>query len=368
MRDLSPAVEAIKQFLTPASVSASGIRVRDFVTAPFFRLAVLTSLSGTAGYFLALQVPMASAMTAAITAIVSMRHTFHDSIREGVNQVVGVLLGGVVAYVTIKVIGFSPVVYFISILTCFVVSRLLRLGEEGAIAIGITVVLVLAPSVTQNSIEQRLLGVVIGGLIAMGLSYFVRSGTPQQRALQAGIERSRAMAALLHTIALRLADENEDVSREQASKWLAQAELIAGEIAGIKANAESALAGAKWSPVIDRNEAAAVVRQLEMTEATAETVVSICRELVMTFGKSQQLPGLLATALSGILNATALVIEDQAEVAEEDPAAHAADDETFDQKRAEAIADLKEIDETQPLFIGGSILRDAEKINNILGQ
>lgn len=368
MRDLTPALNAVKQFLTPARVSENGLRLLDVLTAPFFRLAVLTSLAGTLGYFWAEAVPSASAVTAAITAMVSMRHTFHDSIRESVNQVLGVLLGGVVAYLTIKVVGFTPVVYFVSILTCFVVSRLLKLGEEGAVAIGITVVLVLAPSVSAGTIEERLLGVLIGGLIAMSLSYFVRSGTPHGRALKAGIDQSRAMAALLHEIAVSLSQDDATVSRAQASRWLAKAEFISAEVVRIRANAESALAGAKWSPMIDRAEAAAIVKQMEMTEVTAETVVNICRELVLTFGRSQRLPELLATALSGILNATALVIEEQAEVAEDAPAARATDDEIFDQKRDEAIAELKEIDETQPLFIGGSILRDAEKINDILGQ
>ena len=367
MPSLSAAATAVKEFLTPARVSENGLRAWDFVQAPFFRLAVLTSLAGTLGYFWADTVPSANAITAAITAMVSMRHTFHDSIRESVNQVVGVLLGGVVAYLTIKVIGFTPVVYFISILACFVVSRLLKLGEEGAVAIGITVVLVLAPSVSTDTIENRLLGVVIGGIIAMSLSYFVRSGTPQERALKAGIEQSRAMAALLHGIALKLSGDAPDVSREQAAKWLARAEIIAAEVARIRTNAESALAGAKWSPMIDRAEAQSIVKQIEMTAVTADTVVNICRELVLTFGKSQRLPELLATALAGILNATALVIEEQAEVAQDVPAAQA-DDELFEQKRDEAIAELKSIDETQPLFIGGSILRDAEKINDILGQ
>jgi hypothetical protein len=95
--------------------------------------------------------------------------------------------------------------------------------------------------------------------------------------------------------------------------------------------------------------------------------VSICRELVLTFGKSEKIPTLLASALAGVLSATADVISEQAEVAEIAPATSAdEDDVAFDEMRDEAIKELRGLDETQPLLIGGSILRDAEKINDLL--
>ena len=359
-------MSTLKHFFTPARVTAGGSRLVDIASAPYVRLAALTSLAGTLGYFFGHAIPSASAVTTAITAIVSMRHTFHDSVRESAYQVVGVLLGALVAYLTTKVIGFNALVYLISLMSCFVVSRLLKLGEEGAVAIAITVVLVLGPSVTTDKVEPRLFSVIAGAFIAMVMSYFVRSGTPQSRALKAGVQQSRALAALLHEIALQMTDADAQIPKDKARKWLAQAEFISAEVDDIRGQAESALAGANWSPVIDRAEAAAIVAQMEMTAVTAETVVNICRELVMTFGRSQHLPELLATALSGILNATALVIEEQAEVALDAPAGHA-DDDIFKQKRAEAIAGLRGLDDTQPMIIGSSILRDAEKINDTLG-
>jgi uncharacterized membrane protein YgaE (UPF0421/DUF939 family) len=264
-----------------------------------------------------------------------------------------------------KIVGFNSVVIFLAIMSCFVVSRLLKLGEEGAVAIGITVILVLGPQFKTQSLEDRFYSVVVGVFIAMVLSYFVRSGTPQSRVLKAGVAQSRAMSELLHEIAMTLADDQATIEQTQSMKWLARAEFIANEVASIRVQADNTVIGSRWSPVLDRSEALAVAKQMEMTEATAETVVNICRELVMTFGDSVHLPGMLATALSGILNATAYVIEEQAEVALAAPSAHA-DDDVFDEKRDQAVADLRTIDETQPLFIGGSILRDAEKISDIL--
>ena len=205
--------------------------------------------------------------------------------------------------------------------------------------------------------------------MATFVSYFVRKGSPQDRALKAGIEQSFALSALLNSIAKALTENDGKVDPKIASRWLAKAEFIANEIDEIKANAQSALAGSAWSPAIDHAEAQAVVEQIELTEATAGTVLNICRELVLTSGSSQQLPALLAAALAGVLSATAEIISDQAEIAEDSPADIQHEDlEDWQDQRKKAIAELRNLDDTQPLLIGGSILRDAEKITEILSD
>ena len=78
---------------------------------------------------------------------------------------------------------------------------------------------------------------------------------------------------------------------------------------------------------------------------------------------------LAAAALAGVLSATAEVISDQAEIAEDSPADIQHEDlEDWQDQRKKAIAELRNLDDTQPLLIGGSILRDAEKITEILSD
>lgn len=361
-------MSSLKQFFHPRNIAGDKLSIKDIIRAPYFRLAVLTSFAGAISYWIGARTPHVSGVTAAITALVSVRHTFHGAIRESYYQVLGVVIGGTLAFSLLKFMGFNSLVVMLAIFTCFVTARYLKLGEEGAIAISITMVLVIGPTVSTTAIETRFYGVILGASLATAVSYFVHKGSPHDRALKAGIEQSFAMSALLHKISETLSESGGAVDRKTARSWLAQAEFIANEIADIKENADSALAGSHWSPIIDRQEAQAVVHQIEMTEATAGTIVNICRELVLTTGSSQQIPALLATALAGVLSATADVITDQAEVAEESPAEHAHEDqEELEEQRNLAIAKLKELDETQPMLFGGSILRDAEKITDILG-
>jgi uncharacterized membrane protein YccC len=359
----------VSDFFTPRNVAGEKVTLVDIINAPYFRLATLTTIAGTLAYFIGANLPMVSGVSAAITAIVSVRHTFHDSVQESFLQILGVVIGGTLAFVAMRLVGFNSIVVMFAILTCFVIARLLKLGEEGAIAIAVTVILVVGPSVTASTIEQRFFGVLLGATLATIASYFVRNGSPQDRALKAGIEQSFALSALLNAIANALTENDGTVDPKVASRWLAKAEFIANEIDEIKANAQSALDGSAWSPAIDHSEAKAVVQQIELTEATASTVLNICRELVLTSGSSQQLPALLAAALAGVLSATAEVISDQAEIAEDSPADIQHEDlEDWQDQRAKAIKELRNLDETQPLLIGGSILRDAEKITEILSD
>ena len=360
-------MSAVRDFFRPSRVSVGGMTIRDVINAPYVRLATLTAIAGTLAYFLGARIPNVSATTASITAMVSMRHTFHESIRESFTQVLGVLAGATVAFIAMQLIGFNSIVVMLSIFTCFIVSRLMKLGEEGAVAIAITVILVVGPSMQAEKIETRFYGVLLGVVIAMAMSYFVRAGQPQDRALKAGIKEARALARLLHDISVTLAKPGEHVTSRQAGTWLATAEFISHEVEVAREQALSAVAGARWSPLLDRREALVVLRQIEMTAATSETVVNICRELVLAFDKTDQLPALLVSATAAILDATANVIFEQADVAEDDPAMQTPDDEWLETKER-AMKDLRNIDDTQPLFIGGSILRDAEKIKDILGD
>ena len=360
-------MNAFLNFFRPQWVQGARLNASDVLSAPFLRLAVITASAGTVAYFLGAKFDMISSTTAAITAVVSVRHTFHESVQESFRQVLGVLIGGVVAYSAMKLIGFNSVVVLIAIFSCFVAARLLRLGEEGAIALVVTTILVVGPHVTTESIESRFYGVVLGVALAAGGSYFVRPGSPQARALKASNESAHRLARLLEDIAQAIYASDGTVDVQQAMKWLAKAEFIANEIDVTMKSATSAYESSNWSPAINRKEAAAVLAQVRLTEATAETVRNICRELLLTSGNSQRLPEMLARALSGVLRATAGVIDDQATIAQITPAERLADEDLeWRSSRDQAVASLRSLDDTQPLLIGGSILRDAEKITDIL--
>ncbi len=340
-------------------------RTRD----PYARLAVLSAGAAAVAYGVGVLTPEVSPVVAGVTALITLRPTFHGSVQEALRQVLGVVLGAALALGAMQSMGFSAAALFVTILACFLVARGLRLGEEGAAAVAVTVILVVGPQVRAEAIETRLLGVLVGSLVALGLSSFMRPGSPHGRALTGALDQGTRAAALLTTIGETLA-VGRPVPAGRPRQWLDEAEDILASTVEAGHAAQDAVTGARWSPMIDLAEAEAVLAQVRITERTAVTIVSICRDLLAAADGDRPLPSPLATSLSDVLLATADAISSQSAAARESPA-QILDDHTgpvrvVSRSRSEAATHVRRMDDTRPLLLGGSLLRDTEKITETL--
>ena len=337
---------------------------------PYVRLAVLSSAAAAAAFGIGSLTPHVSAVVAAITALISVRPTFHASVQEGLRQVLGVVIGALTGFVALHVVGFSALAFFVALVASFVAARLLRLGEEGAVAVGVTVILVIGPAFNTAAVETRLLGVLLGSVVALGFSYVMRPGTPHGRALDDAVEQGRRVSHLLTAIGRAIADHSGRLPGPLAAVWLAEAEDILARTVDVRLDAEDALSGARFSPLIRRSEAEAVLAQARTTEATAITLVSMCRDLWVASDHEAALPAGVATSISDVLLATATAVTWQGDAALHAPAGRL-DDSTgpvrvADRSRAEAASQVRRLDDTQPILLGGSLLRDSEKITQLL--
>lgn len=343
---------------------------RTFAREPYLRLAVLASAAAAISYGLGSVLPHVSAVVAGITALIGVRPTFHASVQEGLRQVLGVVIGALTGFLALQLVGFSAVALFVALVAAFATARLLRLGEEGAVAVGVTVILVIGPAFHSAAVETRLLGVVLGSLVALVVSYVVRPGTPHGRALDDTVEQGRRVSELLTTIGRAIADGEGRVPGPLAARWLAEAEDILARTAEVRADADDAVSGARFSPLIRRSEAQAVLAQARTTEATAITLVSMCRDLWLASDHEAALPSGIAGSISDVLLATAHAVTEQSDAARRAPA-EPLDDSTgpvrvASRTRAQAASQVRRLDETQPLLLGGSLLRDTEKITDLL--
>jgi uncharacterized membrane protein YccC len=331
---------------------------------------VLSATAAAVAYGLGSALPHVSPVVAGVTALIAIRPTFHASMQEALRQVVGVVIGAAVAFASLQVVGFSTLSLLAALLVCLVVAARLGLGENGAIAVAVTVILVVGPTFSKVAVETRLLGVVLGSALALVTSYFARPGTPHGRALADVVGEGERIGQLLEHISGALADGEGRVDVRVARGWLNEAEQILARTVQARDEAADALAGARWSPMIGRADAAAVLDQVRITERTAATVVSMCRDLVTAAVSEQPLPPGLARSLSDVLGATAAAVDKQSRSARERPS-ETLSDETGPVRRArsgraDAAAHVRQIDDTVPLLLGGSLLRDADEISQIL--
>jgi hypothetical protein len=296
------------------------------------RLAILSAVAASVAFALGSALPHVSPVVAGVTALVAIRPTFHASMQEALRQVLGVVIG--------------------------------------AIAVAVTVVLVVGPTFSKVAVESRLLGVLLGSALALVSSYFARPGTPHGRALADVVGEGERIAQLLERVSGALAEGDGRVDLRAARGWLAEAEQILARTVAARDESADALAGARWSPMIDRADAAAVLDQVRITERTAVAVVSMCRDLVTAAVSDEPLPPGLARSLSEVLGATAATVDKQSRSALERPS-QALSDETGPVRRvrsgrSDAAAQVRQVDDTVPLLLGGSLLRDADEISQIL--
>lgn len=336
----------------------------------YSRLAILSAAAAAVAYGVGGTTVHISAVVAGLTALISVRPTFHDTVAETLRQVFGTLLGAAFALVLTHLMGYSPGALFLMILGCFALGRLLRLGEEGAAAMGVTVILIVGPTFDPDLVEARFLGVVLGTAVALVASLWVRPGKPHTRALAESVARAQESAGLLTEMSSYLGEHQGRVGKKVAKKWVLAAENTMTELGVIRKEAQSALKSAQWSPLVNKNTAQSVLEQIIIAQVSARMSYSIARDLMGAARHPAALPASAAETLSGVLGSTAQAIAAQAELARKNPAATLPlNGEEVDGRaalRGQTVHQIRRLDETQSILLVGSLLRDTDKITDTL--
>lgn len=341
------------------------------ISSPSARYAVLTTVACVIAFILGSLLTQVSAIVAAITALISVRTSFHASMKEAFLQVIGTLIGAMTVFGLVTVFGsFSFFILGVSVFAAFVAARLMRLGDSGAISIAVTVVLVGGGNMDASAVEERLLGVVLGVLVALLISLYMLSGTPASRVLDTTLAKSERLASLLTEIgeSLMMRAKGLRIPVEVVETWLDEAQEIQRELAVIHGDAEEAVTGSRWTPLMSRQEAEEVLTQVKLTEASAAIVVGMCRDLLIAAADTQPMPDALAGSLSAMFTSLAEVMTEQAEAAKDSPAETLKEEDLQDleQARVSAAHQLKDLEQTAPLLLGGSLLQDSEKISRLM--
>lgn len=333
---------------------------------PYLRFALWSATAATLAYLIAYATPWISAPVAGLTALISVRPTFHDTAEESWRQVFGTILAVLFALGLSSVLSDSPIMVFLLVVFSFGLAHILRLGESGAATMGVTAILVIGHAVTTSTALERVLGVALGAVIAVVASVWVRPGKPHHRALNEAVALSEGSANLLSEIADHLAHTHGRVDLDTSIEWMERAERGMTQLASVRTEAEAALSSARWSPLVNQQEAAAVLDQVKMAQATARTVYTMSHDLKIAAETERALPRMVATQIAGVLSATAAAVQGQAEGALDNPAESLDHSDLpvaaiYDQ-RDEAVNAIRDMDHTQSILLAGSLLRDSQKI------
>ncbi len=320
----------------------------------YTRIAVATSLAAFLSYIAAQATPHASAVPAAITAVVATQASFHQATKGAFIQVIGALLGAAVALGIVSVIGSSAITIVLLVGLCFVVARLLRVASPDesplvASALAVTVILVIGTNLTTELAVERFIGIVIGAIFAIIASY-VASPTKATRTLEDSADDvQEKLGALLERIASELRSDPQPAT---VREWFDQAVELRNQVLGLAASLEDLKANRRWSFRVTKADIAAVQAEVDACQVMSTRVLSLTSDLRRASTTSSRGGGLPPAALSPLAD---LIAATAANMATDDP--------TRTIGRTAAHQAVREAEMTAQIALIGGIVSHVEQIN-----
>lgn len=214
-------------------------RLRDRRGAALTRMLRLTS-AAVAAYLVALWLlsdprPLVAPLTALLIVQVTLVGTLTDTIR----RILSVLAGVAVAITFSTFVGLSWWSLGLLVAASIVVGQMLRLGPH-LLEVPISAMLVLGVGAAETVAWGRITETVVGAVIGLLVNLLFPPAVQTRSAGAAVEEYARQMAALLDRVADEVLD---DVTAEQAARWLEEARQLANAILQL----DEVLAGARES-------------------------------------------------------------------------------------------------------------------------
>lgn len=328
------------------------------------RLAVLTGLASALAYVVADLIPLANPIVAALTGLIAVSSTFHNSVKLAFAETAGVMIGALVGFAVTSIVGFNVFVLGVLIATAFIISWLFNLGEKAAVSIGVTMILICGPLLDDIvAVESRVIGVLIGAVFALIASYFVIPGKPHHRALREIRKETREASDLLQNVAETLS--SEPLTVDMANRWVTASQSILDSSKSLIVEAEDAMVNVKWNPMLGKKETKIVHRKAQKMFTIVESVNNICSDLHAYVSSGHTMDEVLQTKISELLHTTSEHVISELEDINSSTKKMILTSSLHKRER-ETIKTAKHIDETQAIILSGSVAGDATRIRESL--
>lgn len=335
------------------------------------RVILLAMLAVLAAYNIAFMLNQwVNPTIAGIISLTAIKSTFHDTVRESVKQVVGTTVGSIVGIAAINWLGFTNVTLIIIVGVSFVLGWALRLKTEGSLTIAAMVLLVNGPLMTDfQSLEQRILGVILGSICALVASMFIVTSNPHKIILKSTVEASRETYKLMKVIAKKFIDV-ETIKIKESKLWHATMDVIVSNITEDREQIRTILTDAKWSPLLSKKDVEDVLFQVRIAKRNAEALRSITESIMHHLTNGIILSEKVSKDIGKLLYETAEVMKKQNKLAATDPAEYLPNEDVtaMRERQAKVANEMKRIDDTETLLLSGTLLHEITKIRNTITE
>lgn len=326
---------------------------QTWLTSGYARLAVLTAIATVVAYLIAGALPFADPVPASITALVTIRAAFHHAAKEGVVQTLGALIGAGIALGIVSLIGTGPIVLAVLVLAAFALAGVLRIAAPDqtpfvAMAIAVTMILVVGTHLTTELAIERFMGVVVGALCALAASYFA-TPTKDTRVLREDLDRlQQDLASLLSEVGAGL---RRDLHPDLARAWFEQAGSLRDRSLGLEARLDDLTQNARWSPRIDPDDLRSLSRSTDAVRVMSTRMITITSDLAAS-ASDAPVPAIPPAARSPLADLMTMAADNIA-----------ADDPTMQVGTTAASEAVRQAEQTAQIALIGGIVADIQRIN-----
>jgi uncharacterized membrane protein YgaE (UPF0421/DUF939 family) len=352
---------------TPRSLMGRATRAiaRTWVTAWWIAVtAVAASVAWAATSLTGIANPVPGAVAAVLTVALSANR----SLKTGVSLVVATAAALMIAFGLYQVWGIHVWTAGVLVAVSLVIGRAMRLGVDGALQIPATAlfVYVLGDGLTDDVIIHRIAATLLGVVVGLVFSFIAHPETPDQRITERLSELNTRLAGVLTDIGMHSA---KGCTRRQAAQWLTECRTLAVDVRRLGETLDDLALGSRVtvaSSRAHRSKNQAIRDQYTVLQQTTGQVNDIARGL---FDATSRGDVLVPEGISAMLASTGAALTVHAsslatsiEQGGDPPTGviHALDAVVADRSRS--VQDLKNMDDTGALLLGGAIVTEVDRL------
>jgi hypothetical protein len=253
-------------------------------------------------------------IVAAIVCTLTIRISFHRSLREGIGQIIGNFIGAIVATIAVHFLGLGFFSIGLTILICSILGVVLRLGSIASVNVPVVAMIIIGPGLDESTVAHRLAATLIGALTGIVFSFFSHPKTPIDRTYEflnkLGLQGAVLLAEMSEGVA---SGYNQDI----AGHWLARARALVRKLPELRMQIGDAKGYTRWIRIKQRDEAEKASLESLAIEHTLVQIRVIVRTLFdasVDAGIAEIARKETAVALSAASYALTAHIEDPEEI------------------------------------------------------
>ena len=324
----------------------------------------ITAIAACTAWVAALLLGIEAPVPAAAGAVITVALSLNRSMRTGLSLVGATAAALLVAFALYQWWGLHVWTVGVLVIVSLVIGRVLRLGPEGSLQIPVTALFVyfLGEALTNDVIVTRIVATLLGVAIGLAFSFVAHPERPEERMTEQLSEIGGRLGALLVAMGHVSGDR---LTRRQSTEWLTEARALAVETRHLGGEIEELGLGRRFSVGSERAVGRAILDQYSLLQQTSDHVNSIARGLFdATSRGSVRLPEGVGQMLSSTGEALSVHADSmERALTDSDPATGVlAALEVVEEERTRSVAELKEMDDTGALLLGGSLVNEVDQM------